>query len=79
MDYIKIIQAVIQVALVICIFFFVIEGQRVSKMFAQCQEELLCKEGMLKGTVCDKYDIDYWDINDITNSTTSATTTLPTS
>jgi len=78
MDYVKIIQAIIQVALVICIFFFITEAQKESQLFAQCQEELLCKEGMLKGTICDKYDIENWDLN-FTIPTTTLISTLPTS
>lgn len=76
MDYVRIVQFAVQIGLVVSLIFFVIESQKLSKSFIECQERLLCKEGMLTGSICDRYDVEKWNIAipDF-NSTIAATTT----
>lgn len=57
MDYVRIVQIAIQLALIGTMIYFVYIADNFKQLFIDCQEKQLCIEGVKKGKACDKYDL----------------------
>lgn len=73
MDYIKIIQIIVQVSIIICFLYFMKVATKYKQIYMECKEKVMCYEGILTGQVCDKYETAVWNISPslITNLTTT--------
>lgn len=73
MDYIKIGMAIINLIIIgLLLYAWIVVIPEQTKLFKDCKEKILCENKILKGEVCDKYEVKgYFNLTTGTGTTST--------